>query len=83
MSDQVQMVDRKEQARAKARQVLRESRSFLGLPLADQQSIYFDLVQEYMGPKPNGNGKALARPFATDASRSASFLRFIRHLSQL
>jgi hypothetical protein len=66
MSDQVQMVDRKEQARAKARQVLRESRSFLGLPLADQQAIYFDLVKEYMGPKPNGNGRALARPFATD-----------------
>ena len=71
MTDHGQMVDRKDLARAKARQVLRESRAFQVLPIDEQKAIYFDLVQEYMG-KPRGTG-ALARPFATDSGEEMGY----------
>jgi len=71
MTDYVQMADRKDQARAKARQVLKESRAFQVLPIDEQKAIYFDLVQEYMA-KPNGNG-AFVRPFATDSGAEMGY----------
>ena len=75
MSDHGQITDRKALARAKARDVLRQSKVFPTLSVSEQQSIYFDLVQEYMG-KPNGNGSALARPFATDSGEEMGYKKY-------
>jgi hypothetical protein len=38
----------KDRAREMARGVLRPSAAFQSMPLADQQSIYLSLVQEYI-----------------------------------
>jgi len=75
MTDHGQITDRKALARAKARDVLRQSKVFPTLSVSEQQSIYFDLVQEYMG-KPNGNGSALARPFATDSGEEMGYKKY-------
>jgi hypothetical protein len=75
MTDHGQMMDRKDQARAKARRVLSQSKAFQVLPIDEQKSIYFDLVQEYMG-KPNGNGLALASPFATDSGEEMGYKKY-------
>ena len=68
-------MDRKDEARAKARQVLSHSKAFHVLPIDEQKSIYFDLVQEYMG-KPNGNGTTLARPLATDSGEEMGYKKY-------
>jgi len=75
MTNHEQFVDRKDEARAKARQVLSLSKAFQVLPIDEQKSIYFDLVQEYMG-RPAGNGSALARPLATDSGEEMGYKKY-------
>src|SRR4051812_2783652 len=62
----------KEQARARAREVLGGSAVFQSMPLDDQKSIYLSLVQEYIDTatgngKGKGNGAPTARAMATDS----------------
>ena len=75
MTDHGQLTDRKEHARAQARKVLMQSKAFQVLPIDEQKSIYFDLVQEYMG-RPNGNGVALARQQATDSGEQMGYKKY-------
>jgi hypothetical protein len=61
----------KDYARAKARHVLGDSAAFKGMPLADQQSIYLSLVQEYMDDELEKLG--IARPMATDSGKDMGY----------
>jgi hypothetical protein len=60
-----------EVARAKAREVLAGSPAFKSMGLADQQSIYLSLVQEYMDSEMDKLG--IARPFATDSGAQMGY----------
>ena len=61
----------KERARAEARNVLSGMASFQAMPLADQQSIYYSLVQEYMDKQRDKYG--LSKPMATDSGAEMGY----------
>jgi hypothetical protein len=61
----------KDRAREMARGVLRPSAAFQSMPLADQQSIYLSLVQEYIDDQREKHG--LARSMATDSGRDMGY----------
>jgi hypothetical protein len=64
-------LEAKDAAREKVRDVLRRSRAFRGMPVADQQSIYLSLVQEYMDDERAKRG--LARSMATDSGKEMGY----------
>jgi hypothetical protein len=61
----------KEVARARARDVVRDSDAWKGMPVADQQSIYLSLVQEFMDAEREKRG--LARSMATDSGKDMGY----------
>lgn len=63
--------DIKDLARAQARDVLRDSSVWQGLPVAEQQDIYLSLVQEYMDDEREKRG--LARSMATDSGKDMGY----------
>lgn len=67
----VPVAQAKEQARAQARDVLAKSMVFQNMPLADQQSIYQSLVEEYLGKQLDELG--IASPFATDSGKDMGY----------
>lgn len=63
--------DIKDLAREQARDVLRSSALFHGLPVAEQQDIYLSLVQEYMDDERAKRG--LATSMATDSGKDMGY----------
>ena len=63
--------DLKDLAREQARDVLRDSAVFHGLPVAEQQDIYLSLVQEYMDGEREKRG--LASSMATDSGKEMGY----------
>lgn len=61
----------KETARAKARDVLRDSPVFQSMSVDEQKDIYLSLVQEYMDKERDRYG--LARPMATDSGKEMGY----------
>lgn len=63
--------DIKHVAREQAKDVLRSSVMFHGLPVAEQKDIYLSLVQEYMDDEREKRG--LARSMATDSGKEMGY----------
>ena len=63
--------DIKDLAREQARDVLRDSAVWQGLPVAEQQDIYLSLVQDYMDDEREKRG--LARSMATDSGKDMGY----------
>ena len=61
----------KDAARAKARNVLRDSAVFQSMPVAEQKDIYLSLVQEYIDKDRNRFG--LAKSMATDSGKDMGY----------
>lgn len=61
----------KDTARVRAQAVLSESKPFQAMPLADQQSVYLSLVQEYVDKQRAEHG--LATSMATDSGKEMGF----------
>ncbi|TVM03478.1 MAG: hypothetical protein CV087_05000 [Candidatus Brocadia sp. WS118] len=65
---EVQMND---SARAHAREVLGDCESFKFLPLAEQKSLYFSLIQDYLDKEKEKYG--LSKPMATDSGKEMGY----------
>jgi hypothetical protein len=63
--------DIKHLAREQAKDVLRSSAMFYGLPVSEQKDIYLSLVQEYMDDEREKRG--LARSMATDSGKEMGY----------
>lgn len=61
----------KDVARAQAREVLGTSDVFLNMPVAEQQSIYLSVVDDYMDKERRKHG--LARSMATDSGKDMGY----------
>jgi hypothetical protein len=78
MSDNVTVIPSEaqmlNQARANARDVLRDSSVFMSMPIEEQKSIYLSLVEEEVNKQKKNYGLTdLARPFATDSGADMGY----------